>query len=296
MRHPFIGETKFRFAPIYRAKNFTLILFSCFDMFFLGQIPDEVEQLLERLQILNQKLMLDFGNDGQRESFNNKDHILDHFAQEQLGRIESGLVTVVTKGVEVACFEPGDLIGLGRIFGLPYSDLRVEDPVEITMIQRDEFVQYVHADSTRQHRWSNYLLTSVALYQQILAHYHVQAQVQTPKGFRMINQGDVIIHEGDLADTVYQIMSGSADVTVNNVMVGEVLEGEIFGAMAVFTGEKRNATVTAREPCQLLAIPKSQFVDLIRAQPETAITLLDNMSRRIIALNEQVAQGQRQPA
>lgn len=265
-------------------------------MFFLGQIPDEVEQLLERLQILNQKLMLDFGNDGQRESFNNKDHILDHFAQEQLGRIESGLVTVVTKGVEVACFEPGDLIGLGRIFGLPYSDLRVEDPVEITMIQRDEFVQYVHADSTRQHRWSNYLLTSVALYQQILAHYHVQAQVQTPKGFRMINQGDVIIHEGDLADTVYQIMSGSADVTVNNVMVGEVLEGEIFGAMAVFTGEKRNATVTAREPCQLLAIPKSQFVDLIRAQPETAITLLDNMSRRIIALNEQVAQGQRQPA
>ena len=106
----------------------------------------------------------------------------------------------------------------------------------------------------------------------------------------------MIIHEGDVADTVYQLMSGSADVTVNNVLVGEVLNGEIFGAMAVFTGEKRNATVTARENCQLLAIPKAQFVDLVRAQPETAITLLDNMSRRIMALNEQVSRQQIQTA
>jgi CRP-like cAMP-binding protein len=73
------------------------------------------------------------------------------------------------------------------------------------------------------------------------------------------------------------------------VSEGEILNGENFGAMAEFTGEKRNATVTAREDCQLLAIPKAQFVDLIRAQPETAITLLDNMSRRITALNTQVA-------
>jgi signal-transduction protein with cAMP-binding, CBS, and nucleotidyltransferase domain len=258
-------------------------------MFYLGAIPNELEPLLERAQILCEKLMGDFAGKCEVKSFEHVKQVLNLFEGEQLGQIQSGLITVVSKGVEVACFEPGDLVGLGRIFGLPYEDMKVEEPVQIKLIHRDEFISYVNSDSMRQHRWSNYLLTILAIYQQALIHLHLQVQVQTPKGFQIIHAGEKIIKEGGTADTVYQLMSGSADVTVNNVSVGEILNGEIFGAMAVFTGEKRNATVTAREDCQLLAIPKAQFVDLIRAQPETAITLLDNMSRRITALNQQVA-------
>jgi CRP-like cAMP-binding protein len=265
-------------------------------MFFLGKTPDEVEHLLKRLQILNEKLMSDFDGESVLKTFDRTEQVLDLLGKEQLGRIESGLITAVSKGVEVACFEVGDLIGLSRVFGLPYSKLKVDEPVEVSLIDRDNFVDYVNRDPLRQHRWSNYLLTNMALYQQVLAHFHVKVQVQTPKGFKTVLKDEVIIHEGDTADTVYQLMSGSADVTVNNVMVGEVLNGEIFGAMAVFTGEKRNATVTAREDCQLLAIPKAQFVDLVRAQPETVITLLDSMSRRIMALNEQVTRQQIQTA
>lgn len=261
-------------------------------MFFLGNIPEQVEQLLERGQILSEKLMTGYQGPSISETFQHNSQILEQFSSEQMGRITSGLVTVVSKGVEVACYEPGDLIGLSRVFGLPHAELKVDDPVQVELIHRDDFVGFVNGDPLRQHRWSNYLLTMVALYQKVLAHFHVQVQIQTPKGFIQIEPGQVIIQEGDQADTVFQLMAGSADVTVNGVTVGEILDGEIFGAMAVFTGETRNATVTAREPCQLLAIPKEQFVDLIRAQPETAITLLDNMSRRIKSLNEQVLRQQ----
>lgn len=261
-------------------------------MFFLGDVPESVEALIQRSQILSDRVMEAYAGDSVLKGFMNSNNLLDSFGAEQLGRIQSGLITVVSQGVEVACYEPGDLIGLSRVFGLPYAELKVEDKVEISLIHRDDFVNYVNEDPNRQHRWSNYLLTQVALFQGVLAHFHVQVQIQTPKGFRQIHKGDVIIKEGDKADTVYQLMYGSADVSVNGVTVGEVLEGEIFGAMAVFTGETRNATVVAREDCQLLAIPKAQFVDLIRAQPETAITLLDNMSRRIKSLNEQVLRQQ----
>ena len=261
-------------------------------MFFLGNAPETVEKLLERSQILCEKLMAGYEADGQLQSFAHEASLLDQFGSEQLGVIQQGLITVVSKGVEVACFEPGDLVGLSRVFGLPYAELKVEDPVEIRLINRDDFVGYVNGDPMRQHRWSNYLLTQVTLYQEVLAHFHVQVQVQTPKGFRHLEVGEVIIREGEVADTVYQLMSGSADVTVNGVMVGEILDGEIFGAMAVFTGERRNATVIAREDCQLMAIPKAQFEQLIRAQPETAITVIDSMSRRIKALNEQILKQQ----
>lgn len=265
-------------------------------MLFLGKAPEATHELLERLELLGERLLHDLNLPSQLRSFSNEPQLFDCFDSEQLGIVRSGLVTIVNGGIDAACLQPGDIIGLSRVFGLPYAQLKVEDDAEIELIQRDDFMTYVQAEPHRQHRFTNYLLTTLALYQGLLAHYHRQNQVQAPTGFQHIESGTVMIKEGDLADTVYQLMSGSADVTVHGVTVGEVLAGEIFGAMAAFTGESRNATVVAREDCQLLAIPKAQFVDLIKAQPEIAITLLDNMSRRIKSLNEQVSNAQRQIA
>lgn len=261
-------------------------------MFFLGKVPESAQVLLERLMLLQQKLMASYESGSKSLVCQDEPAVLDLFKEDQLGRIRSGQVTIVSNGVEVAVFEEGDFIGLNRIFGLPYVPLCARGEVEIELIQRDDFINFVQGELVRQHRWSNYLLTSGAMYQQILTHYLVQFTASPHKGFTQLKTGDVIIEQGAEADMVYQLMSGSADVMVNGVKVGEVLQDEIFGAMAVFTGEARNATVIAREDCQLLAIPKNQFVDLIRAQPETALTLLNNMSRRIQALNQQVLEGQ----
>ena len=261
-------------------------------MFFLGKVPPSAQALLERLMLLQNKLMASYGYQPQLLVCHDEVAVLERLQEDQLGRIRSGQVTIISNDVEVAILEEGDFIGLNRIFGLPYVPLCAHGDVEIELIQRDEFISYVQSDVIRQHRWSNYLLTSGALYQELVTHYLVQFNATPHKGFTQLKTGDVIIEQGAEADMVYLLMSGSADVMVNGVKVGEVLQDEIFGAMAVFTGEARNATVTAREDCQLLAIPKNQFVDLIRAQPETALTLLNNMSRRIQALNQQVLEGQ----
>ncbi|MFY0641986.1 MAG: cyclic nucleotide-binding domain-containing protein [Bermanella sp.] len=265
-------------------------------MLFLGKAPKATHELLERLDLLGERLLDGLNVTSQLKTFTNEAQLLDCFDKEQIGIVRGGLVIVVNGGKDAICLEPGDIIGLSRVFGLPHAELKVEDEAEIELIQRDDFMSYVYSDAHRQHRFSNYLLTMLALYQGLLAYYHRHNQATPPTGFEHIESGSVMIKEGDYADTVYQLMSGSADVTVNGVTVGEVLSGEIFGAMAAFTGEKRNATVTAREDCQLLAIPKAQFVDLIKAQPEIAITLLDNMSRRIKSLNEQISGAQRQTA
>ena len=265
-------------------------------MLFLGKAPEATHELLARLELLGERLLQDLDAPSKLKTFSNEDQLFDCFHKEELGIVRGGLVTVVNAGVDAACLQPGDIVGLSRVFGLPHGQLKVEEDAQIELIQRDDFMTYVNSEPHRQHRFSNYLLTNLALYQGLLAHYHRQTQVQAPTGFQHIEAGGVMIKEGDFADTVYQLMTGSADVTVNGVTVGEVLAGEIFGAMAAFTGEQRNATVIAREDCQLLAIPKAQFVNLIKAQPEVAITLLDNMSRRIKSLNEQVSDSQRQSA
>lgn len=257
-------------------------------MFFLGEVPDQVDDLLNRQQILGQKLMQAYDGPVQTKSFVQETALYDEVDYLYLGRVREGLVQISTQGADVLCFEAGDLFSLPRVFGLPHGDATVQPGAELDLIHRDDFVDYVYGDMVRQHHWSNYLLTTLAIYQRVLAHHHLKASVRAPKGFEQVAKGEVMIHEGAQADTVYQLMSGHADVTVKGVKVGEVLEGEMFGAMAVFTGEPRNATVTARTDCTLLSIPKERFVDLIQAKPETAMALLENMSRRITALNEQV--------
>jgi CRP-like cAMP-binding protein len=69
-----------------------------------------------------------------------------------------------------------------------------------------------------------------------------------------------------------------------------VPKDEIFGAMAVFTGEKRNTTVITAEPSTIMRIPKDQFLSLTQSNPKIAGSLIESMARRIDLLNKQVTQ------
>ena len=120
-----------------------------------------------------------------------------------------------------------------------------------------------------------------------------KSQTQTIAGFQNFHPGDIIIKEGDEAEHVYTIISGEADVFADGVRVGDIGEDEVFGAMAVFTGEKRSATVQARTPCTVMAVPQNDFVQLIEAQPKAAVNLIENLARRIIVMNQQLVEQQK---
>ena len=58
--------------------------------------------------------------------------------------------------------------------------------------------------------------------------------------------------------------------------------------MAVFTGEKRSASVIASEPSTIMLIPKDQFLSLTQSNPRIAHSLIESMARRIDLLNKEV--------
>jgi CRP-like cAMP-binding protein len=60
--------------------------------------------------------------------------------------------------------------------------------------------------------------------------------------------------------------------------------------MAVFTGEKRNASVITSEASTVMLIPKDQFLSLTQSNPKIAHSLIESMARRIDLLNEQIIQ------
>jgi CRP-like cAMP-binding protein len=77
-------------------------------------------------------------------------------------------------------------------------------------------------------------------------------------------------------------------VLVDDVIVGRISEGEIFGAMAALTHADRSATVRAKTLCSVVKVPKEQFTDLIRSNTATIHSLLVDMANSIVNLNEQL--------
>lgn len=100
--------------------------------------------------------------------------------------------------------------------------------------------------------------------------------------------GDTIIREGECADFVYTLKSGRAEASQRGVKVGDIHSGEIFGALAAFTGVERNATVTARTICLVDAVYKDDFIVLARHQPDVCVKLIVDMARLIGDLNESI--------
>jgi CRP-like cAMP-binding protein len=86
--------------------------------------------------------------------------------------------------------------------------------------------------------------------------------------------GSVIVRQGDAADRFFIIVEG--EVEVSREVDGEVRtvaylgRGQFFGEMAVIMETPRTATVTARVPTQLLAMPRDMFRTLVAQSLSTS--------------------------
>ena len=97
--------------------------------------------------------------------------------------------------------------------------------------------------------------------------------------------GTAIVREGDRADALYVLVSGSVEVTARGEAGGEeqVLRtmpaGSYFGEIGLLEGIPRTATVTAAEPCTLLRLQGDAFLEALTAGPSTGTLVEDARSR-----------------
>jgi len=98
-------------------------------------------------------------------------------------------------------------------------------------------------------------------------------------------QGETIIREGDPGDEMYFIESGRVRVVRRrgdeNALLDELEAGDLFGEMALLTGEPRSATITALTDLNVWMIGQSDFNDLVTAYPNLALALSRLLSERL---------------
>jgi NADH dehydrogenase len=79
--------------------------------------------------------------------------------------------------------------------------------------------------------------------------------------------GDFIIHQGDVGDQFYVIVTGEVEVfrelpTGQKVHLAQLGRGEYFGESALLTGRRRNASVKAMSSVDLMCLGRDEFTSL----------------------------------
>lgn len=206
--------------------------------------------------------------------------------------VESGTVTVRYSDRSVYLLEEGDIL-LPDIAGNRDAEITVyygsEAGASLNAFSAIEFMQMVFSRPTTTKLWTRLLVTYSGMMLRLTA-MHTHADVVTTPGFAVYEPGEIIITQGERAQYVFNMTAGLADVLVDDVSVGIISPGEIFGAMAALTHADRSATVRARSRCSVVKVPTSQFTDLIKSNPSTIHALLTDMANSIVSLNEQLVQ------
>jgi len=204
--------------------------------------------------------------------------------------LQSGTIAARYQGKTIYTLDSGDIL-LPDITGVHEEDIAVfygsEGGASLHSYPALEFMQRVFDDSTATRLWTRLLVTYAGIMLRITA-AHAQEDTSATPGFQEYEPGEVIILQGERADFVFNMSSGVAEVVVDDVIVGRIGEGEIFGAMAALTHSDRSATVRAKTACSVVKVPKEQFTELIKSNPATIHSLLVDMANSIVNLNEQL--------
>lgn len=92
--------------------------------------------------------------------------------------------------------------------------------------------------------------------------------------------GEAVVREGDASQALYVVAEGSASVTANGLELARLAAGEVFGEMALLSGQPRAATVRAASPLTVVEVDARALHALLAHHEELAEELAERMASR----------------
>lgn len=104
-----------------------------------------------------------------------------------------------------------------------------------------------------------------------------------------IPAGQALFNEGDEGQRMFVLITGTADVIVNNRVVETLQHGNIVGEMGLVSPGPRSATVVATSDCEFVAIDEKRFHYLVQQTPYFATQVMRVLAERLRAADRLVA-------
>ena len=103
---------------------------------------------------------------------------------------------------------------------------------------------------------------------------------------KQFKKGDLIIKEGDTADTAFVINKGHVEVKKitlkgESVLIARLDPGQIFGEMSLFDNSNRSASVYALSDVELSVITKEDFLKYLSNTPPQIKVIIELLLKRL---------------
>ena len=104
----------------------------------------------------------------------------------------------------------------------------------------------------------------------------------------------IVVAEGEPGDSLFVLAGGKVKVALfgengRELTLSELKPGDFFGEMSLLDNRPRAANVVALEDTTLLVLSREAFVQHLKTNPQTALNLLAEMTRRLRRADETIA-------
>jgi CRP/FNR family transcriptional regulator, cyclic AMP receptor protein len=103
---------------------------------------------------------------------------------------------------------------------------------------------------------------------------------------RRLSKGTILFDQASHADHAYVVRSGCIDLVLSTpdgreLVINSMRQGDVFGELGVLTGESRSTGAIAREPSEIVSIPRDEFLAELEKEPKLMRRMLETTSQRL---------------
>src|SRR5271166_4204000 len=110
-------------------------------------------------------------------------------------------------------------------------------------------------------------------------------------------EGQILFREGDPAESVFRLLSGTVDVLreldSDPILLGKVGAGQFIGEMGTIENRRRSATVRAASEVEVEILTPTEFLDQIAGSPRTARELIQRLSQRLREADDRIVNDEK---
>jgi carbon-monoxide dehydrogenase iron sulfur subunit len=120
------------------------------------------------------------------------------------------------------------------------------------------------------------------------------AAVQNLFEERNLAENEVIFEEGEVSAGLYVILRGTVSIAKRarsgqDLTLAYLGPGDLLGEQGLIDSQRRSATAVATEPTKLLALPREDFLRLLRERPVVSFNMLRILSQRLRETSREAA-------
>ena len=107
--------------------------------------------------------------------------------------------------------------------------------------------------------------------------------------------GAIIFREGDVSDSVFEVVSGNVEIAKTGadgeVRLALLGPGEMFGEMGILDQGTRSATARAVGPVAVTVVSRKDFLSGVRDKPDMALDVMSKLVQRLRGADDMVTHG-----